>query len=174
MSYSISSLAIRGGKEASALASLGLEKTGETREVPESEWSSTQLGDWFLIWSNSFEPSRFRNAPSKLEREVIICHVEEHVMFASASAFSEGVQRWRIVHESEKARDHLVVEGKPPETFDSIRAQEFARVKDDPEVDFIFEIPIRMAQEIVGFRHDAQPTPEFNVLRDSSKKWWRF
>jgi len=98
-------------------------------------------------------------------------------MFVSASAFSDGALSWRIVHDAQKARDHLAIEGKPPESFDRIRAEELARVNQDHEVDFIFEIPVRMAQEVIGFRHDAGPTPVFNILRavaSETKPKWKF
>ncbi|SRR5260221_8636391 len=177
MGFAISWLAVHGDTEASVLASLGLEKTGETEEVPESEWCSARVGEWTLVWSNSYEPVRFRNAPSKLKGEVVVCDVEEHVMFVSASAFKDGTLSWRIVHESERARDHLAIEGKPPESFGRIQAEELARVNEDREVDFIFEIPVRVAQEAVGFRHDTGPTPVFNILRavaSETKSKWKF
>lgn len=179
MGYAISWLAIRGNTESAVLSSLGLEKTGETEEIPESNWCSTQLGDWVIIWSNSFEPSKFRNASSKLAGEVVTCDVEEHVMFVSASTYRNGRLSWRIVHDAQKSQDHLAVEGAPPESFDRIRDEELARADSDGEVDFVFEIPVRMAQELVGFRHDAGTEPEFSVLRDigseqKSKSGWKF
>jgi|SRR3954469_20608667 hypothetical protein len=179
MGYAISWLAVRGSAESSVLGSLGLEKTGETEEIPESDWCNAQLGDWIIVWSNRMGPSKFRDAPSKLTGEVVICDVEEHVMFVSASAFNNGVRSWRIVHDAQQSRDHLIVEGNPPESFIRIRDEELARVESDREVDFVFEIPVRMAQELVGFRHDAGPEPEFSVLRSAasgqnSSPGWKF
>jgi hypothetical protein len=179
MGYAISWLAVRGSAESSVLSSLGLENTGETEEISESDWCSAQLGDWILVWSNSYEPARFRHAPSKLKGEVLMCDVEEHVMFVSVSAFNHGIQSWRIVHDAQLSRDHLIVEGNPPESFGRIRDEELARVESDREVDFIFEIPVRMAQELVGFRHDAGEEPEFSVLRSiapvqKSSSGWKF
>jgi hypothetical protein len=179
MGYAISWLAVHGATEASVFASLGLEKTDKTEEIPESDWCSTCVGDWILIWSNRFDPRKFRDAPSKLEREVVICHVEEHVMFVSASSVNEALS-WRVVDDSQKARDHLVVEGRPPESFARIQAEELARVDSDHEVDFIFEIPVRVAQELVGSRHDEATKRTFNILRDvdagtgSQKSKWKF
>lgn len=176
MGFAVSWLAVRNNNEASVLASLGLEKTGETEEFPESDWCSTGLGEWIVVWSNSFEPDRFRRAPSKLKGEVIVCDVEEHVMFVSTSAFRDGTLVWRIVHDAQQALDHLTVEGKPPEALARVRAEEVARVNEDRDVDFIFEIPVRMAQEVVGFRHDAGSEPVFDTLRVTSgaKPRWKF
>jgi hypothetical protein len=73
--------------------------------------------DWMIIWSNSYEPKQFRHAGSKLNGEVIMCDVEERVMFVSAAAFKIGTLSWRIVHDAQQANDHLLVEGHPPESL---------------------------------------------------------
>ncbi|HWZ43300.1 MAG TPA: hypothetical protein VNW97_07470 [Candidatus Saccharimonadales bacterium] len=176
MGFAISWLAVRGNTEASVLAALGLEKTGTTEEIPEHDWCSTRLGDWMIVWSNSVEPARFRDAASRLKGEIVICDVEEHVMFAATSAFNEGTLSWRIVHDAQQAQDHLPVEGKPPESFARIRTEQFALVKTDHSVDFIFDVPIRMAEETVGFRHDAELGTLFDILRTTSapKPRWKF
>jgi len=123
-------------------------------------------------------PSKFRDAPSKLPGEVVICDVEEHVMFVSASAFTNGSLTWRIVHDAQESQDHLTVTGSPPESFAQIREEELARADSDREVDFVFEIPIRVAQKVVGFRHDGSAEPQFSILRDAhdkpGKPRWKF
>jgi hypothetical protein len=112
MGYAVSWLAIRGNTESSVLASLGLEKTGETEEVPESGWSITRVRDWLVIWSNSCQPKRFCDAGAKLHGEVVMCDVEEHVMFSSVAAFNNGTVSWCITHDAQQAIDHLLVEGQ--------------------------------------------------------------
>ena len=126
------------------------------------------MGDWIVIWSNHSEPKKFRDAGSRLKGEIIICDVEEHVMFASVSAFRDGTLNWRLVHDAQQAGDHLLVEGTPPESLTQIRTEQFARVRADREVDFIFDIPILVAQGLVGFRHDEAVQRTFEVLRDTS------
>jgi len=177
MGFAASWLAIRDNTEGTALASLGLEKTGETEEIPESDWSTTRVGDWIVIWSNRAEPRQFRDAGSRLKGEVIICDMEEHVMFVSVSAFKDGILNWRLVHDAQQASDHFLVEGTPPESLTQIRTEQFARVSEDREVDFIFDIPILVAQGLVGFRHDEAVQRTFEVLRDTSagsKRKWKF
>ena len=176
MGYAISWLAIRGKTERLVLASLGLEKTGGTAERPESKWSTTRLGDWVVIWSNSYDPRRFRPAGSRLNGEVVICDLEEHVMFVSVAAFNNGTMSWRIVHDAQQAPDHLAIEGTPPESLARIQTEQFARVGEDREVDFIFDIPVRVAQELVGFRHDGASSATFEALRATSgnEPKWKF
>jgi hypothetical protein len=92
MGYAVSWLAIRGNTETSVLASLALEKTGKTGEIAESDWSATRVREWLVVWSNSCQPKRFRDAGSKLPGEVVICDIEEHVMFSSVAFF----QYWHL------------------------------------------------------------------------------
>ena len=64
-------------------------------------------------------------------------------MYASAAAFKDGNLSWRIVHDAQQASDHLSLEGAPPKSLPKIQPEQFARVSEDREVDFIFDIPIR-------------------------------
>jgi len=178
MGYAISWLAVRGTSESDVLAALGLEKTEHVEKggVPEGEWCSARLGQWTLVWSDSFEPARFTKAVPKLKGEMVICSVEEHVMFISAAAFVDGLLSWRIIHDAQQGANHLSVEGNPPAAFARIQAEEFARAKEADDVDYVFEIPARTAQEVVGFRHDAKSTAAFENLQVISKPkpWWKF
>jgi hypothetical protein len=45
MGYGISWVALRDRKENMLLDALGFEKTGETEDTPDSEWSTTRVGD---------------------------------------------------------------------------------------------------------------------------------
>ena len=176
MGFAISWLAVRDCKQNSPLNVLGLEKTGETEEIAEGEWSTTRIGDWIVVWSDRFEPKKFRDARSKLKGEVIICDVEEHVMYASVAALRDGDLSWRIVHDAQQASDHLLLEGATPQSLPKIQMEQFARVSEDREIDFIFDIPIRVAQELVGFRHDEAVVRTFEVLRPAAgnKSKWKF
>ena len=171
MGYAISWLAVRNRAQESVLASIGLVKTGQTEEIPESDWCSKQVGEWTVVWSNSFQPSKFRNAAAKIKGEVVVFDIEEHVMFASVSAFHDGHPSWRIEHDAQESADHLSVEGNPPECLDRIRAEQFARVPEDPEVDFVIDIPVRIAQEAVGFRYDEALNATFDVCSETKSKW---
>lgn len=176
MGYSNSWLAVRASEEA-VLSVLALEKTGHRASLGRRDWSGTQIGDWTVIWSPTFEPKRFRDAVLTLDGEVLVLDVEEHVMFVSASLFKDRRLSWRVVHDAQKSPDHLSAEGTPPEPFSGIRDEELARAGSDPDVDFVFEIPVRLAEELVGFRHDGAGMPAFEILKDIHShlnKWWKF
>jgi hypothetical protein len=67
--------------------------------------------------------------------------------------------------------DHLSIEGSPPKSLPKIQTEQFARVSEGV-ADHIFDIPIRLAQELVGFRHDEPVERSFEILR--SKPGWKF
>ena len=98
-------------------------------------------------------------------------------MFVSVAAYENAILNWRIIHDAQKANDHLFVEGKPPESLERIQPEELARVHQDLSVDFIFEIPLRVAKELVGFRHE-EATGVFEILREISptkaRPRWKF
>jgi hypothetical protein len=79
-------------------------------------------------------------------------------MASSAELWSDGRRKWRLSHEGEDGPEGLDVEGEPPASFAAIReAMEQAQVAaggDEADVDYIFEIPLKVAQAIVGYKHD--------------------
>jgi hypothetical protein len=171
MGYGISWVAIRDNKENALLDVLGLEKTGESDDTPDSEWSTTRIGDWTVVWSNRFEPKKFRHARSKLKGEVIICDVEEHIMYSSVAAFNDGDLSWRVctMHSRQsitcRLRDRLRTRS-PRSKRSNLHVS--ARVK----LTIFSTFPIRLAPELVGFRYDDPVERTFEVLR--SKPGWKF
>jgi hypothetical protein len=183
MGFSISWYAVREGGAQKLLDRLGLSPTGETEEVPESLISTAKLDTgWRIIWYNNYECPFLR--PGDLgvisnDQEVLMCLVEEHVMASSSELWSGGKRKWGIAHLGEDGPKGLSVEGDLPECFASIRREleEAQRVAggDAAGVDHIFEIPLKVAQTLVGFKHDEvcphMTEEQFVVLsRSASKK----
>ena len=71
----------------------------------------------------------------------------------------------------------LKVEGQPPSAMDAIRVrllgQQDAAGGVDASVDFVYAVPIELAQAITGFCHDADVpgSGEHAVLR--RRLWWK-
>ncbi|HVM91498.1 MAG TPA: hypothetical protein VMT67_01735 [Terriglobales bacterium] len=177
MGYAVSWLAFQNQAEDEVLALLGLQRTRETQEVPEGDWCIGRIGAWTIVWSNAYEPKSSREVMSRFKGTFIICDIEEHVMFVSTACYDNGNRSWRIVHDAQKSPAHLVAEGDLPESFGRIKGEELARAGESPDVDFNFEIPVRVAEEIIGFRHDSASPSVFEVLRPisaSKRKLWPF
>ena len=100
-------------------------------------------------------------------------------MASSSEMWSAGKRKWWISHEGEDGPKGLSSDGELPSSFALIRT-EMEQMQanaggDDAGVDYIFEIPLKVAQTIVGFKHDENPTHlldgHFFVLhRDESAK----
>jgi hypothetical protein len=145
---------------------LGLTIQDQRHDMPDGDWWVARLtsSGWSILWS---EDEAFGQAarPSiaKLSEgaDVYLCEVNETCMWSAAEAFRNGQSLWRITHAGDgEDRFDLTVAGNPPECFAGIRkALEQEQREDDDTVDFIFEIPLAVAAEAHGFRHDQYLEP---------------
>ena len=143
-------------------ARLGLSPTGETEEIPESPICAGKLDTgWRIVWYNRYGCPFLRPADLRelsKDHQILLCLVEEHVMASSAELWSGGRREWWISHQGESGPKGLDLDGRPPESLAAIRREmEQARIAaggDDADADYIFEIPLKVAESIVGFKHD--------------------
>ena len=79
-------------------------------------------------------------------------------MFSSALGWSRGTQVWKIFHDCEEGGCHPDVSGNPPPALTEIRErlkQELdAAGGEKADVDFIYDVPAKVAKSLTGFRHD--------------------
>jgi len=162
MGYSITWCAVREEGAPKLLEQLGLTPTGETEEFPESLVSTAELDTgWRVIWYNKYGCPFLRSEDLAVisdGQEVLMCLVEEHVMASSSELWSSGKRKWWISHEGENGPTGLSTDGELPACFAGIRsAMEQAQRAEGGEaagVDYIFEIPLMVAQSLAGFKHD--------------------
>ena len=122
---------------------------------------------WYLIVADGRE-HRFVQPPvlTRLSSgwEVLSCSVDERNLSSAASGWKHGGQVWSVTYEGEDTPGEVVVEGTPPESFAAIRETFTARAQADDAGDLLldplFEIPIEMVRQIVGYRPD-EPSPAF-------------
>lgn len=161
MGYAITWCALREEAADQLLSHLGLAPTGHTEEEPESRFSSVKLTTgWRLVWSSEYACPILSKGIKTFagEHEVVLCQVEEHVMASSAELWKGGKRTWWVSHRGENGPKGLETQGELPQCFASIRenmeAAQRAEGGDDADVDYIFEIPLKIAQALVGFKHD--------------------
>lgn len=162
MGFSITWCAVREKDADRLLEDLNLTPTGETEEFPESAVSMAKLDTgWRIIWCNKYDSPIIGSkklAEISLERDVLFCLVEEHVMASSSEFWSGGNRKWWISHEGENGPKGLDVAGELPECFPKLKREMEEAQKteggDKADVDYIFEIPLKVAQTLVGFKHD--------------------
>jgi hypothetical protein len=145
------------------LRGLELAPTGEIEEdIPSSLITTAKLNTgWQLLVYNKYQCPFIEEKDLRrisADYYVIFCLVEEHMMASASEMWSGGKGRWRLSHEGEDGPKGLAVDGDPPYLYTTIRTKmEHAQVLaggDNPKVDYIFEIPLRTAQALVGFKHD--------------------
>lgn len=189
MGFAISWLALIGKTPEKALAELSLGCTGATEMFPESAMTAARLpSGWFLLFANKFDSplvSEERLRTLSAGCQVVSCQVEEHVMYSSASCHVNGDQTWRVEHDAQTSIYNIESKGSLPAAFapiyESLKNQQDTDGGAAAEVDYIHDVPVSLAEAIVGFRHDrdiagAGEEP-FEVLATTSaclaKPWWK-
>lgn len=166
MGYAITWCAVREEAADQLLSHLDLSSTGEIEGDPQSRFSTAKLRTgWRLIWSNKYACPILMKGLTAFSggHEVVICRIEEHVMASSAELWMGGTRKWWLSHEGKDGPKGLDTDGELPQCFTSIREEMEGsqRVEggDDADVDYIFEIPLKVAQALVGFKHDENYEP---------------
>ena len=158
MGFSISWCAIQ-GQRGDVLAAARFHDTGEPDECFESVFSGAEFpGGWVVIVSRSFDyfASVERLGELSKGRRLVAALVEEHVMFSKASEWRDGVELWSAEHEGEGGDfTDLKVSGSPPPMLADVQADLMRQQQGQDDVDFGFDIPLTVAQQITGFKHDA-------------------
>lgn len=160
MGFRICYLASKASPDELATA-LSLELGQEVTEMPDGNWWIAHLkqSGWTLLWS---EDEAFgRSSLSKIaalsnQFETVLCEVNETCMWSSSEYWQNGRQLWKVTHAGDgEDRFDLSEIGVLPDGFSRVKDQHFAAQKGDRGgVDFIFEIPLDVAAQEIGFRHE--------------------
>lgn len=172
MGYNVAWLAFRGLPREKVLAVTGFADTQEPDEYNESPVSGIQHSDeWYVLHiNNCFHPLINQEVLNRLSEgcEILGCQIEEHIMVSASFFYKNGSRVWNLLHDCEKGRYHLQIDGKPPEILSDIReilfADQDAEGGEEADVDFIFDIPIRVAETLTGFVHNGHDDLEGRPL----------
>ena len=186
MGYSIAWIAVETPDQSSLFQQLQLRRTNQTDEYFESPISGVALnGGWFLLAGNCahrlIDPKILAAISSQWP--CVACSVDDHVMFSSASFWSNGAEVWSATHDAQEGILHLATTGHVPASFPELHQrllqQQEAEGGETADVDFIFDLPLLLARELTGFKHDeklsnlAEPTP-VAFIDEARKPLWKF
>ena len=165
MGFSLSWIGFRDLPLDVAAEALGMAIGGGRAGLPDVGAAGLRLDGWSTV---IFTPMNDRlwtsDAVSRLSagRDIIVVHVSETVMYVSAARWRDGVKAWSVTHDSDKGSRHLEVEGAPPAALEVLRDKWFAEqdaqdanTADPFPADYIFEIPVELAELETGYRHDS-------------------
>lgn len=162
MGFSISWIAVRYKTPDTLLEELSLKRTGEMSEYPEAPICGRTLpGGWFmLVFDEINHPLVTTKSFAAISKDcdAVICSIEEHVMVATSELWRNGEQIWRIEHDAQQSIDHIEASGNLPSEYAAI-VEEYATQQENAggkkaDTDYFFEIPLQIAKNIVGFKHD--------------------
>jgi hypothetical protein len=187
MGYSISWLAVKGKPPEKIQQELDLKPNGKMADYGEASVTGRVLPNgWYLIvLKGCGHPFVKTKSLTTLSAgcDIVACGIEEHVMYSCAEEWNNGACVWRIEHAGEKGTTDLKTAGKlPPELEAIVAAQEKRREAAggaDSNIDLYFDIPLKAAKQVAGFKHDdSNPglgQTSFQVLDAGGKKsWWKF
>jgi len=183
MGVSLTWVAVKGLPLDEVLSRLELAATGATCDYPIDDLACHALPDgaWLIVANGcghriGDDDSMARLSPGA---DALCCNVEEHVAFASCADWRDGRCGWLVSYAGAEGEDDLQWEGEPPARFHALFAGVSLEDNGDPDIYYHMDIPLILAHEIGGYRHDAlDPVLDaepFEVLRDLRPKtpWWR-
>lgn len=161
MGHSLSWIATRGISSEEVQRLLGIRAIPKGAPLPPSSCTAAQLENgWHLVFFASGCDVVDRCAKALLTQapEAVTCFVEEHVMASAAAAWKDGRTIWAVEHESEQGIYHLKIQGTPPDSLariaSSSKALQEADGGESANVDHNFDVPVDLAESLVGFHHD--------------------
>ena len=160
MSFSLVWLAAQGIGKDEFLDRAQFEDTGEVDEYFEHDHAGGELPEgWYVIVSSEMgllEPAKL--AKWSAGARLVAAAIHEGSMNSLAAEWRDGNQVWSVSHDGSEGGDQLDVEGALPEVFEELKAEATAaQTESEAEgggVNFVFDIPLDLAAELTGFRHD--------------------
>jgi hypothetical protein len=189
MGYSISWLMVNRKDCQGLLNELGLERTGKSGEFSDFKIAGQALpnGAYLLVTQRCDHPfaSDKQLAHVSVGCKALACSIEEHLMYAYTTYWDNGKNLWSLKHQgdTDEGKNDLDVFGTPPDSFKAIRDDYARKQLGEPDVDWYFEMPLALAKQLAGFKHDeSNPGLDgsFEELTDaknknaSGKPWWKF
>jgi hypothetical protein len=174
MGWHIWWLAVQGKKPDEVRAALRLIATDDYEEHLEADVLELELeSGWYLICFNRIDllPQIEKQIPAlSSSAQAVECVIEEGSMMSLANGYADGRLTWQVFHNSQAGVTHLDVQGELPPAYGAIRDGQLARqAARDKRVDYVFDVPVMLAQQLVGYRHDVLPVQGPEVQRSPGR-----
>lgn len=162
MGYSLSWIAIKGRSDREIQQLLGFKNTGKFGNYGEHRIVGRELRNgWYILIANKCDdPTTKGKVLAKISKgcQAVVCSIEEHVMFSSCAFWKNGKKVWSVKHRGDEDAFDLVKTGKLPESYSLLKKELIEKQKSEggekADVDHIFDLPLELAKQYVGFKHD--------------------
>jgi hypothetical protein len=183
MGISLSWVAVEALSPDEGLLRLSLTRTGKQSVYPFKGIAGHVLPNgWFLVAAgrcdHEIASASSMSALSKGCRAVA-CAIEEHVNFASTELWQDGERVWQVQHQGDEDSENMSSEGQVPQRFQELVATVEPEDSENLNGHFHMDIPLILAKEIAGFRHDETkeefdqtPFEELTEIKTKSA-WWK-
>ncbi|MDO8505361.1 MAG: hypothetical protein Q7S48_02190 [bacterium] len=181
MGYSLSWIAVQGHPTDEIKEFFGLKTTGTYGRYGKHALVGRALSDgWYLLIANTCDDKIIRDeileSLSK-DCQIVACSIEEHVMFSASALWKKGKKIWSVTHNGEEDSFDIAEHGNIPASYSALKNQAIAEQKaegdTDMMVDHLFDLPLLLAKQLVGFKHD-EPSPKipqdsYEVFEDGNR-----
>jgi hypothetical protein len=162
MGFSLSWLACKDKAPESVRQELGCSGTGKFGLYGEFDLVGSALPrGWYLLVANQAEAALISDAVvTEVSSQclAIACSIHEGVMYSRAASWQDGRESWRVEHFRQRGPTDLLITGEPPREIEGLRetaaGRRAARREGPLQVDYFFDVPLQLAQNLVGFKHD--------------------
>ncbi len=181
MGYSLSWIAVQRRPADGIKEFFGLKNTGKYGQYGKHKLVGRELDDgWYLLIANRCDDKIIRDENlAKLSGgcQVVACSIEEHVMFSSSALWKDGKKIWSVRHNGEEDHSDITEQGILPASYSVLKNQAIAEQKvesnEDMRVDHLFDLPLLLAKQLVGFKHDEAlpkiPQDSYEVFEDGNR-----
>src|SRR5690242_10621866 len=156
MGDSVTWMAVRGMPASKLLQEVELKATGERTAICEAEFTGAQLTNgWYVIVALDLAEFMEGAVPQRLSQtsEIVICALNEGAMFSCVEQRRHGKLIFSAYHDPSENITHLEVEGTPPASFATLKQEALADQQKEDSGDYVFNVPIALAEELTGFNH---------------------
>ena len=189
-------LAVRGMAPDDVLHALKLKRTGESAELCGKKTAAAALppAGWYVVWDPVGTLDDDQLAAVSVGGEAVACAIEEHAGYYASAHWRDGAQLWQVTRGMDM---ELTTEGALPPSYEPLRDRLFAEQKAgdlrNEQIDHTGALPLDLAEELTGFRHDTLPDGMTSLIGDllewdlppapptapptrtiPKKPWWKF
>lgn len=182
MSGQVAWYAVKGKVRNEVLRALELKETERFLPRPGTSHCGVPLGTgWYLLYLNDPDEPTLETAGQKLSAiaPVVACELHPRKKRSACASWKDGQREWSVSYDGRANAGAVQTAGSVPRSFAQVKDEFMARQGSD-HIDYVFEIPLQLARQLTGFKHDEDfegvLSGSFEVLEPLNapeKPWWK-